>query len=63
MAEEEQRHRFDIDNQLTKGYLALNVRGQLLGFSIVIVLIVAIIYLTIEGHEYVAGGIQSQRLS
>lgn len=57
MAEEEQRHRFEIDNQLTKGYLSLNVRGQLLGFLIVIVLVVAIVYLTICDHEYVAGGL------
>ena len=57
MAEMEQQHRFEIDNQLTKGYLSLNVRGQLLGFCIVIVLIIAIVYLTIYGHEYVAGGL------
>ena len=57
MAEEEQQHRFEIDNQLTKGYMALNVRGQLLGFFIVLTLIVAIVFLTIYNHEYVAGGL------
>lgn len=57
MAEKEQQHRFEIDNLLTKGYLSLNVRGQILGFMIVIALIVAIVYLTVEGHEYVAGGL------
>lgn len=35
----------------------MNVRGQILGFMIVIALIVAIVYLTVEGHEYVAGGL------
>ena len=57
IAEEEQQHRFEIDNQLTKGYMALNVRGQLLGFFIVLTLIVAIVFLTIYNHEYVAGGL------
>ena len=57
MAEEEQQHRFEVDNKLTDGYLSLNFRGQILGFLIVIALIVAIVYLTLNDHEYVAGGL------
>ena len=57
MAEKEQQHRIEIDNQLAKGYMALNVRGQILGFFIVLMLIVAIVFLTIYHHEYVAGGL------
>lgn len=54
MAENQSKHRMDLENFAIKGQVRQSGRGQVFGFVLALICISATVYLAIEGHESLA---------
>lgn len=54
MAEEEQKHRHEIDCRMLKAGRAESLLGQVLAFVIVLAFLASAVYLAMQGHEWVS---------
>ena len=54
MAEKEQQHRIDWESKALKAASGETVRGQWLGFVVVIICLGSMVYLSAHGHQWVA---------
>lgn len=57
MAEKEQQHRFNCDTLMVKGTIAESKRGQLFALLISTLFLGGAIWLGLEGHDWLAGGL------
>lgn len=55
MAEKQQEHRIRLETSMVRRQLNQKSFGQLIGFVITIVILSAVVYLAIEGHDWLAG--------
>lgn len=54
MVEEQQKHRIAMEKMIMERNLGLSDRGQILGFIIVVLFLVAAVYLALDNHETLA---------
>lgn len=55
MAEQQQKHRHECESEIIHKNLGISVKGQFIGAFIALVCIAAAVYLSISGHDTVAG--------
>lgn len=59
MTEQQVKHRINTEDSIVKSGLAESRRGQWMGYSIVLVLILLAALLAMKGHDWVAGAMMT----